>query len=167
MRIGVPKEIKAGEGRVALTPAAARALVEAGHALRIEAGAGEGSGYGDDEYRAAGAQIAPDAAALYAGAEMILKVKEPQASEYGLLRPQHLLFSFLHLPTGPKLTQALRASGATAVAFESLEEDGRVPLLAPMSDIAGRLAVQIGATLLHRYRGGSGVLLGGTGSTEP
>lgn len=167
MRIGVPKEIKPGEWRVALIPAAAAALVRAGHRVLIQAGAGAGSGYADADYRAAGAEIVPTAEALYGEAEMVLKVKEPLPPEYERLRRDHLLFSFLHLPANPPLARTLCDRGLTAVAFESLEENGELPLLAPMSDIAGRLAAQIGATLLHRHHGGSGTLLGGTGAAEP
>ncbi|HEX7044444.1 MAG TPA: alanine dehydrogenase [Burkholderiales bacterium] len=166
MRIGIPKEIKPNEGRVALTPGAVAQLVQDGHELLLQAGAGVPSGYRDDEYRRAGGRIVPDAAALYGEAELVLKVKEPQPAEYGLFRPEQLLFSFLHLPTTVPLARALCERGVTAVAFESLEEHGRMPLLAPMSDIAGRLAVQIGATLLHGYRGGRGLLLGGVEGAE-
>lgn len=167
MRIGVPKEIKTGEGRVALVPAAVADLVHAGHTLFVQAGAGIASGYSDDEYRAAGAAIAADAAEIYRQAQLLLKVKEPQPPEFALLRSDQLLFSFLHLSADKRLTEALLRSGATAVAFEHVEEHGRFPLLAPMSEIAGRLAVQIGATLLHGYRGGRGVLLGEAKAGDP
>lgn len=166
MLIGIPKETKAREGRVALVPEAVGMLVKRGYEVLVQAGAGTASGYGDDKYRGAGARILGDAVELYGEAELVVKVKEPMPAEYRLLRRDHLLFSFLHLPADKQLTQALLEQGLTAVAFESLEENGQVPLLAPMSDIAGRLAVQIGATLLHGYRGGCGLLLGGAESAE-
>jgi len=166
MRIGIPKEIKIREGRVALVPSAAGELVRAGHDVFIQAGAGAASGYADADYAGLGVRLLPDAAALYAQAQMVLKVKEPVESEYALLRPDHILFSYLHLAAAPALTQALVQKGLVAVAFETVEERGRLPLLAPMSDIAGRLAVQIGATLLHSYRGGRGLLLGGLPAAE-
>ncbi|MFL6622320.1 MAG: alanine dehydrogenase [Sulfurifustis sp.] len=166
MRIGIPKEIKTREGRVALIPPALADIVHAGHSVVVQAGAGTGAGYSDDEYRRVGASIVPDAAALYGQAEMVLKVKEPVEPEYKLLRSDHLLFSYLHLAAEKRLTQTLLDLGLTGIAFETVEVDGRLPLLAPMSDIAGRLAVQIGTTLLHGYNGGRGVLLGGTPSAE-
>ena len=161
MRIGVPKEIKIREGRVALIPPAAAELVRHGHEVFVQAGAGVASGYADGDYQAVGVQIFPDAASLYARAQMIVKVKEPQPAEYPLLRADHILFSYLHLAAVPELARELAQRGLTAVAFETVAEHGKLPLLAPMSDIAGRLAVQIGATLLHGYHGGRGVLLGG------
>jgi alanine dehydrogenase len=166
MRIGVPKEVKIREGRVALIPPAVGELARAGHEVLVQAGAGEASGYGDADYRAAGAQIVPDAAALYGGAGLVVKVKEPVAAEYGLLRREHIVFSYLHLAATPDLARALKDRGCTAVAFETVEEGGRLPLLAPMSDIAGRLSVQIGATLLHSHHGGRGILLGGLPAAE-
>lgn len=167
MRIGIPKEIKVREGRVALIPPAVSELVRHGHEVYVQAGAGLASGYPDMDYRQAGAQVVPDAATLYARAQMILKVKEPLPAEYSLLRAEHLLFSYLHLAANPELAWVLKDKGLTAVAFETVEDENRrLPLLAPMSDIAGRLAVQIGATLLHTYRGGRGILLGGLPSTE-
>lgn len=166
MRIGVPKEIKPQEGRVALIPPAAGEVVKAGHEVILQSGAGEGAGYGDEEYRKIGARIVPDAKSLYGEAQMVLKVKEPLEAEYPLLRPDHTLFSYLHLAADPRLTRALRDIGLTAVAFETVEVDGRLPLLAPMSDIAGRIAIHIGATLLHSYNGGRGALLGGLASSE-
>ncbi|HET9122976.1 MAG TPA: alanine dehydrogenase [Acidiferrobacteraceae bacterium] len=165
MRIGVPREVQAWEGRVALTPAAVAELVRAGHAVWIEAGAGAASGFSDDAYRAVGAQCAPDAARLYRDAVLIVKVKEPVASEYPYLRPEHVLFSYLHLAAKPDLVAQLQAIGLTAIAFETVLVAGALPLLAPMSDIAGRLAVQIGAQLLQRPSGGCGVLLGGVAGT--
>jgi alanine dehydrogenase len=166
MRIGIPKELKPREGRVALIPAAVSELARQGHEVFVQAGAGVASGYPDVDFRQAGAQIVEDATALYARGQMILKVKEPIPVEYGLLRADHLLFSYLHLAALPELTRALCDRGLTAVGFETVTERGRLPLLAPMSDVAGRLAVQIGATLLHSNNGGRGVLLGGLPAGE-
>ncbi|HEB58652.1 MAG TPA: alanine dehydrogenase [Gammaproteobacteria bacterium] len=162
MHIGIPTEIKIHEGRVALIPDAVAELVADGHTVSVQAGAGAGSGYRDEDYTAAGARIVADAEALYADAQLIVKVKEPQAEELARLRPDHLLFSYLHLAAAPELLQALRDIGLTAVAFETVTDaDGRLPLLAPMSDIAGRLAVMTGSNLLYRHAGGRGLLLGG------
>ena len=166
MHIGIPKEIKPLEGRIALTPAAAGELVRAGHALYVQADAGNASGYTDEDYRFAGATILPDAGALYGRAQLIVKVKEPIAAEYPLLRPDHVLFSYLHLAANPDLARVLQAKRLTALAFETVECDGKLPLLAPMSEIAGKLAVQIGATLLHAPQGGRGILLGGLVTAE-
>lgn len=166
MRIGIPKEVKVREGRVALIPPAVAELVKHGHEVLIQSGAGAASGYPDEDYRRVGALIAPDAAAIYGGAQLLLKVKEPVASEYALLRKDHILFSYLHLAATPKLAQTLREKGLTAVAFETVEAGGKLPLLAPMSDIAGRLSVHIGTTLLHSHAGGRGVMLGGLPSAE-
>jgi alanine dehydrogenase len=166
MRIGIPKEVKVHEGRVALIPPAVSELVRNGHEVFIQSGAGIASGYPDEDYRQVGARIVPDAAALYGNVRMLLKVKEPIPSEYDLLRKDHILFSYLHLAATPKLAQALMEKGLTAVAFETVEANGKLPLLAPMSDIAGRLAVHIGTTLLHSPAGGRGVMLGGLPSTE-
>lgn len=166
MRIGIPKEIKVREGRVALVPAAVSGLVTRGHEVIIQSQAGTASGYSDEDYLQVGARIAPDAAALYGSAQMVLKVKEPIAAEYALLRKDHILFSFLHLAANPVLTQALQEKQLTAVAFETIEANGKLPLLAPMSDIAGRIAVQIGTTLLHAPSGGRGILLGGLPAAE-
>ncbi len=166
MRIGVPKEIKPLEGRVALVPEAAGELVRAGSEVYLQTGAGEKSGYPDSAYREQGIQILPDAAALYRQAQIIVKVKEPIAPEYDLLRPEHVLFSYLHLAAVPELARVLMQKGLTAVAFETVEVQDRLPLLAPMSEIAGRLAVQIGAHLLHVPQGGRGILLGGLPGTE-
>lgn len=161
MRIGIPGEIKTLEGRVALIPAAAGELVVLGHEVFIEAGAGLASGYPDAEYEAAGVSILADATSLYGESEMILKVKEPVGPEYELLRSEHLLFSFLHLAAEKHLAEVLCDIGLTAVGFETVEERGRLPLLVPMSDIAGRLSIHIGTTLLHQHNGGRGILLGG------
>lgn len=161
MRIGVPKEIKTLEARVGLVPAACATLVEQGHEVFVQRSAGELSGYPDQDYVNVGVTLVPDAIKLYATAELIVKVKEPIGPELDLLQPHHLLFSYLHLAAEADLARSLLDIGLTAVAFETVEENGRLPLLAPMSDIAGRLSVQIGSHLLHRPQGGKGMLLGG------
>lgn len=167
MKIGIPREIKTLEGRVGLVPDACGELVRAGHRVFLETGAGVASGYADEEYTRLGVETLPDAAALYGAAEMIVKVKEPVGPELELLRRDHLLFSYLHLAAETALMKRLIGIGLTAVAFETVEEAGRrLPLLAPMSDIAGRLSVQLGATLLQRPRGGKGLLLGGLPAAE-
>lgn len=167
MRIGVPSETKTLEGRVALVPAACADLVRHGHEVFVQAGAGEKSGFGDERYKKVGVKIAKDAAAVYGKAELIVKVKEPIEGDLKLLEKRHLLFCYLHLAPAPKLTRALLKIGLTAVAFESVQEtDGSLPLLAPMSVIAGRLAVQCGTTLLHQPQGGKGKLLGGMPTTS-
>lgn len=162
MRIGIPREIKTLEGRVALVPAACGDLVRAGHEVFVEAEAGVKSGFSDDDFRQVGAEILPDAAALYGRAELIVKVKEPVGGDLDHLRDDHLLFCYLHLAAEPELTERLLDIGLTGVAFETVEEsDGSLPLLAPMSNIAGRIGVQVGTHLLHQPEGGRGVLLGG------
>ena len=161
MRIGIPKEIKPLEGRVALVPDAAAEVVRYGHTVFIQAGAGQASGYSDADYERAGVGVVPDAVTVYTQAQLLLKVKEPIAPEFDLLRRDHVLFSFLHLAAEPVLAMTLKERGLTAIAFETVEEAGRLPLLAPMSDIAGRIAVQVGTTLLHSPQGGRGLLLGG------
>lgn len=162
MRIGVPTEIKVLENRVGLTPASVTALTAAGHAVYVQARAGVGSGFSDDEYLAAGANIVAAAIDVYAAAELIIKVKEPQVEECRLLGPQHVVFAYLHLAAVPDISAALCASGCTAIAYETVTDaDGRLPLLAPMSAIAGRVAIQAGATALQKSQGGSGILLGG------
>ncbi|MHB1587162.1 MAG: alanine dehydrogenase [Acidiferrobacteraceae bacterium] len=166
MRIGIPREIKPMEGRVALVPSAVSELCRAGHEVMVERDAGLLAGYTDKDYRSAGAQTVPGPEDLYAGARLIVKVKEPVPSEYAMLRAEQLLFSYLHLAANPGLAEALCATGLMAVGFETVEHQGRLPLLAPMSDIAGRLATQIGATLLHMPSGGRGILLGGLAGTE-
>ena len=167
MRIGVPKETKTLEGRVALVPAAAGDLVKRGHEVWLEQGAGLKSGFQDEQYTQLGVRIAPDAAALYEKGEMIVKVKEPIAGDLQHLRRDHLLFCYLHLAAEPALTKQLLDIGLTGVAFETVElPNGDLPLLAPMSIIAGRIATQIGTTLLHQPQGGKGKLLGGLPSTE-
>lgn len=167
MRIGVPREIKTLEGRVALVPAAAGDLVKRGHEVWLEHDAGVRSGFDDQAYRALGVQIAADAAELYARGQLIVKVKEPVQGDLQHLRADHLLFCYLHLAAEPALTRALRDIGLTAIAFETVElADGELPLLAPMSVIAGKIGVQVGTHLLHQPMGGKGKLLGGLASTE-
>jgi alanine dehydrogenase len=166
MKIGIPREIKVLEGRVALTPAAIRELVKQGHHVFIKKNAGLLSGYLDKEYSDAGATLLNTAKAVYDSAELIVKVKEPQKSELKYLRKDHILFSFLHLAAEPDLTKELLDIGLTAVAFETVAINRQLPLLAPMSDIAGRIAIQVGAHLLHQPQGGRGILLGGVTGTE-
>jgi alanine dehydrogenase len=160
--LGVPTEIKDDEYRVALTPAGARELSEHGHQVLVQKGAGEGSAIADADYEAQGARIVPDAKGVFAEAETILKVKEPLLPEVAMLRPGQVLFTYLHLAPAPELTQALCDSGAIAIAYETVEDErGGLPLLAPMSEIAGKLASQVGAFYLEKPLGGRGVLLGG------
>jgi alanine dehydrogenase len=160
--IGVPTEIKVDEYRVALTPSGARELVDHGHEVIVQSGAGDGSAIADSEYEAQGAVVVPDADAVFARAEMIVKVKEPQPAELELLRPHHVLFTYLHLAADPELTLGLMASRATAIAYETVTDaQGRLPLLAPMSEIAGKIATQAGAFMLEKPLGGRGLLLGG------
>jgi alanine dehydrogenase len=167
MRIGIPRETKTLEGRVALVPEACADLVRRGHEVWIESQAGIKSGFADERYTAVGVKIAPDAAALYEKGELIVKVKEPIAGDLRHLRRDHLLFCYLHLAAEPELTRKLLDIGLTGIAFETVELDnGDLPLLAPMSIIAGRIATQIGTTLLHQPQGGMGKLLGGLPSTD-
>jgi alanine dehydrogenase len=162
MKVGVPTETKVDEYRVALTPAGARELAEHGHDVLIQSGAGEGSAIADADYVAQGARIVPDAAAVFGEAEMVLKVKEPQPPEVALLRAGQTLFTYLHLAPAPELTHGLCDSGATCIAYETVEDArGRLPLLAPMSEVAGKIATQAGAFMLEKPLGGRGVLLGG------
>jgi alanine dehydrogenase len=162
MRIGIPRELKPREGRVGLIPAACVELVSGGHEVFVESHAGEKSGYGDQTFRDVGVTVLPDADELFAKAQMIVKVKEPIEPDLKRLRKDHLLFCYLHLAALPELTRALCSIGLTAVAFETVEDrTGRLPLLAPMSDIAGRLSMQYATTLLHQPQGGKGILLGG------
>ncbi|MEA3395424.1 MAG: alanine dehydrogenase [Pseudomonadota bacterium] len=162
MQIGVPQEIKNHEYRVGLTPASVRELCAHGHSVRVQSGAGAAIGLSDDDYRAAGATLVPDAASVFAQAEMIIKVKEPQAPELTMLRPGQILYTYLHLAPDAALTAALVKSGAMCIAYETITGPNRtLPLLAPMSEVAGRMAVQAGATHLEKSRGGMGVLLGG------
>ncbi len=161
MIIGVPKEIKDNEYRVAMTPGGARQLVETGHEVRIETGAGEGSGFPDAQYRAAGARIVPTNADAWA-AGMVVKVKEPQPSEYEFMRPDLVLFTYLHLAAEERLTHEMMKRGLTGIAYETVElPNGHLPLLTPMSEVAGRMAIQVGAHYLEKMNGGRGKLLGG------
>jgi alanine dehydrogenase len=162
MRVGLPTEIKVAERRVGLTPTSVRELVIHGHEALVQTGAGEGIGAFDADYVAAGAAIAPDAETVFADTQMIVKVKEPQAVERAMLRPDHLLFTYLHLAPDPEQTSDLLASGATCVAYETVTDDhGGLPLLAPMSQVAGRMSIQAGAHCLEAPNGGQGLLLGG------
>ena len=162
MNIGVPKEIKDNENRVSVIPAGVRQLVSAGSEVFVEKGAGEGIGITDSDYQNAGARIVSSAEEVFERAEMIVKVKEPLESELKLLRPKHLLYTFLHLAADKALTEKLMQSGCTSVAYETIQlENGRLPLLEPMSEVAGRMAIQIGADYLQSSNGGKGVLLGG------
>jgi alanine dehydrogenase len=168
MRVGVPTEIKNNEYRVGLTPAAVAELTRAGHEVVVQAGAGAGVDFLDAAYVAAGARILPDAASVFEAAQMIVKVKEPQASEIAMLRPDHLLFTYLHLAADKLQTEGLMASGATCIAYETVTApDGSLPLLKPMSEVAGRMSVQCGAYYLEKHQGGRGVLLGGVPGVEP
>ena len=168
MKIGVPKEIKTNENRVALVPAGALALVNAGHSVTIEKGAGEGSGFSDDLYVKAGAKIAPDAAAVWKDAEMIMKVKEPIEREWPHMREGQVIFTYFHFAADEKLTKAHIASKAICIAYETVELPSReLPLLTPMSEVAGRMAVQEGAKYLEKIFGGRGVLLGGVPGVLP
>ncbi len=168
MRIGVPTEIKNNEYRVGLTPAAVAELTRAGHEVVVQSGAGLGVDFADAAYGGAGATILPDAPAVFAAAEMIVKVKEPQASEIAMLRPDHLLFTYLHLAADKPQAEGLMRSGATCIAYETVTApDGSLPLLKPMSEVAGRMSVQCGAHYLEKHQGGRGVLLGGVPGVEP
>jgi alanine dehydrogenase len=166
MRIGVPRELKAHEGRVALIPAACGELLRNGNEVYLEHDAGLKSGFSDEAYRAVGARICADAAELYARTELVVKVKEPIEPDLAHLRADHLLFCFLHLAANRELAKRLRDIGLTAVAFETVQVGSTLPLLAPMSDIAGRLSVQVAAHLLHQPQGGLGTMLGGLPATE-
>jgi len=162
MKIGVPTEIKSDEYRVAVTPAGVRELSEHGHEVLVQAGAGEGSAISDEDYRAQGAEIVADAAGVFEAAEMVLHVKELQPEEIEMLRPGQLLFTYLHLAPDPEQTRGLCGSGVTAIAYETVEDaHGRLPLLAPMSEVAGKIATQAGAFMLEKPLGGRGILLGG------
>jgi alanine dehydrogenase len=168
MLIGIPKEIKTNENRVALVPAGAEALVAAGHQVLIERGAGEGSGFDDDQYVAAGGQIATDAGTVWGRADMVLKVKEPIAAEWKCMRRGQLIFTYFHFAADEELTRAHMASGVTCIAYETVELPSReLPLLTPMSEVAGRMAVQEGAKYLEKLYGGRGVLLGGVPGVAP
>jgi len=168
MIIGVPKEIKNNENRVAITPAGVHALAKCGHKVIIEKGAGEGSGIDDCEYISVGAEILPKNTDIFDNADMIVKVKEPIESEYDLFKEGQLLFTYLHLAPNPALTNALIAKKLTAIAYETVElPDRSLPLLTPMSEVAGRMSVQIGANFLQKYNGGEGILLGGVPGVLP
>ncbi|GAA4778305.1 alanine dehydrogenase [Stakelama sediminis] len=168
MRIGVPKEIKNHEYRVGLTPPSVSELVRAGHEVIVETHAGDGIDFEDQDYIDAGARIAPDAKSVFADAEMIVKVKEPQPSEIAMLEPRHLLFTYLHLAADRAQTEGLLKSGATCIAYETVTSDSRnLPLLKPMSEVAGRMSVQVGAHYLEKEQGGRGVLLGGVPGVAP
>ncbi|HJV89849.1 MAG TPA: alanine dehydrogenase, partial [Holophagaceae bacterium] len=168
MRIGCPKEIKNNENRVGLTPAGAKTLVGSGHQVFVETKAGEGSGFTDAEYQAAGATILGTAKEVFDGADMVIKVKEPQKGEIAMLRKGQILFTYLHLAPDPEQTQGLLKSGATTIAYETITDaQGRLPLLTPMSEVAGRMAVQIGAQYLQKTNGGRGMLLGGVPGVPP
>ncbi len=162
MKVGIPSEVKVDEYRVAITPSGVRELVGHGHSVVIEKGAGEGSAISDAQYTEQGAKMLNDTDAVFADSEMIIKVKEPQPAEVALLRPGQILFTYLHLAPDPKLTAGLVESGATCIAYETVEDSaGRLPLLAPMSEIAGKIATQAGAFMLEKPLGGRGMLLGG------
>lgn len=168
MRVGVPKEIKTNEHRVGLTPTAVREYVARGHAVTVEAGAGLGAGFTDEAYVKAGASLAPDAASVFAGADMIVKVKEPQPSEWVRLREDQILFTYLHLAPDPEQTKGLMASGCAAVAYETVTDArGGLPLLAPMSEVAGRIAVFSAAETLLKHNGGMGLLFCGVPGVAP
>ncbi len=168
MRVGCPKEIKNHEYRVGLTPGSVREYVAHGHEVPVETGAGAGIGADDNAYRAAGATIAKTAADVFAKSDMIVKVKEPQPNEWAQLRDGQILYTYLHLAPDPEQTKGLLASGVTAIAYETVTDDrGGLPLLAPMSEVAGRLSIQAGATALQKANGGRGVLLGGVPGVLP
>jgi alanine dehydrogenase len=167
MIIGIPKEIKQQEFRVALPPSAAYQLIKRGHQVLVETNAGAGAGFPDRDYEQAGAMVLKDHTTIFAKADLIVKVKEPQPSEYGLLRPGQLLFTYLHLAASRTLTDALLKSGVTALAYETIEVNRRLPLLEPMSEIAGRMSVVVGGYFLAKHRGGSGILLGGVPGVLP
>lgn len=168
MKIGVPTEVKVHEYRVGLVPASVRELVHHGHTVLVQSGAGAGIGFTDDSYVAVGATILPDAASVFAEAELIVKVKEPQPTECATLRPGQVLFTYLHLAPDPDQAKALMASGATAIAYETVTDAaGGLPLLAPMSEVAGRMAVQVGARCLEKEAGGAGILLSGVPGVRP
>ena len=167
MIIGVPKEIKEQEQRVALLPSGTIQLTKHGHSVLVETNAGLGSGYPDEDYVKAGAEIVEQATEVFARADMIVKVKEPLKAEFPLLRRGQILFTYLHLAASKSLTEALLKSGVTGVAYETIQVDNRLPLLEPMSEIAGRMSVVMGANFLAKYNGGSGVLLGGVPGVLP
>jgi alanine dehydrogenase len=167
MKIGVPTEIKPSENRVAMVPAGVDALTGDGHKVFVQKGAGKGSGISDEEYTKAGATLAPDANAVFAEADLIVKVKEPIAEEYGRIRKSQVLFTYFHFAASEPLTDAMVRSGASCIAYETVEANGSLPLLTPMSEVAGRMAVQEGAKYLEKPMGGRGVLLGGVPGVHP
>lgn len=168
MKIGVPKEIKNNENRVGLTPAGVKELVQHGHDLYVQHTAGEGSGFADDEYTAAGATILPTIEDVYATADMIVKVKEPIAPEYPLVKKGQVLFTYFHFASDEELTEAMLKSGATCIAYETVRDRaGALPLLVPMSEVAGRMSVQEGARFLEKPQGGKGILIGGVPGVKP
>jgi alanine dehydrogenase len=167
MIIGVPKEIKAQENRIAAVPAMVLDLVEAGHTVLVQKGGGLGASLTDDAFREAGAKIVATAAEIYGQADMIVKVKEPLPEEYELIKPGQLLFTYFHFAASRELTQAMIDSGALCFAYETLEVNGSLPLLTPMSEVAGRMAIQVGAASLEMHHGGRGILLGGVPGVEP
>jgi alanine dehydrogenase len=167
MIIGIPKEIKEQEQRIALVPSAAELLIKRGHTVLVEKNGGVGSGYSDEEYRKAGAEIVDQAKDVFARADMIVKVKEPLPAEFPLLRKGQILLTYLHLAASRPLTEALLKSGVTAIAYETIQIGNRLPLLEPMSEIAGRMSVVMGAYFLAKHNGGSGVLLGGVPGVLP
>ncbi|WP_256757218.1 alanine dehydrogenase [Cohnella sp. WQ 127256] len=168
MIVGLPKEIKKQEYRVALTPAGCKMIIEQGQDVIFQQGAGEGSGFSDEEYAAAGARLVPDAAEVWATAEMIVKVKEPLPEEFDYFRQGQILFTYLHLATAPDLAKALVDKQVTAIAYETIQaQNGSLPLLTPMSEVAGRMSVQEGAKYLEAFQGGRGVLLGGVPGVPP
>src|SRR5437870_7980942 len=167
MIIGVPKEIKEQEQRVAVLPSAVNLLTRRGHSVLVEQNAGIGSGYPDEDYVKAGGEIVDQAKDVFARADMIVKVKEPREAEFPLLRKGQILFTYLHLAASKPLTEALLKSGVTAIAYETIQVNNRLPLLEPMSEIAGRMSVVMGANFLAKYNGGSGVLLGGVPGVLP
>ncbi|WP_173984745.1 alanine dehydrogenase [Magnetospirillum sp. SS-4] len=168
MRLGVPREIKTHEYRVGLTPGSVRELAHRGHRVVVETGAGDGIGCSDAAYLAAGAEIAGTGAEVFAAADLVVKVKEPQPSEFPLLRDGQILFTYLHLAPDPAQTRALVESGISAIAYETVTDAaGRLPLLAPMSEVAGRMSIQVGAHCLEKEQGGAGVLLGGVPGVAP
>ena len=166
MKIGIPKEVKVKENRVSCTPAGVRMLVQAGHEVLVQKTAGEGSGFTDEQYAAAGARLVPSAADAWS-AQLVIKVKEPIASEYGFLRPDLLLFTYLHLAADKKLTEELVKTKTTGIAYETVQVGRRLPLLEPMSEIAGRMSAIVGAFYLSKAQGGEGVLLGGVPGVLP
>tara|TARA_B100001564_G_scaffold33944_1_gene24854 strand:+ start:480 stop:1046 length:567 start_codon:yes stop_codon:yes gene_type:complete len=167
MIIGVPKEIKSDESRVGLTPAGASALINSGHTVNIEKGAGFSSGFNDNDYSSIGCEIIDSANELFSISEMIIKVKEPVEQEYELIKPNHLIFTFFHFASSENLTRAMINSGAVCLAYETVEKNGKLPLLIPMSEVAGRMATQQGAKFLEKPQDGFGILLGGVPGVQP